>query len=128
MKRHGSCLCGAVTYEVDGPMREVVACHCIQCRKQTGHYLAMTNAKVTDFHLLTSAPLKWYRASDAAKRGFCGDCGSVLFWQGDGSDEISISAGSIDGQTGLKLGGHIFCDFAGDYYEIVGGDYQRPEA
>jgi hypothetical protein len=128
MKRHGSCLCGAITYEVDGPMREVVACHCIQCRKQTGHHIAMTNAKVADFRLLTSAPLKWYRASDAAKRGFCGDCGSVMFWQGDGRDEISISAGSIDGQTGLTLDGHIFCDYAGDYYEITGGGYQRPEA
>jgi hypothetical protein len=127
MKKHGSCLCGAVTYETVGELRPVLACHCVQCRKQTGHYLASTNSKDVDFRLLTSDSLKWYRASDFAARGFCGTCGSVLFWKRDGADTISISAGSIDGPTGLKLDGHIYCAYAGDYYEITGGDYQLPE-
>jgi hypothetical protein len=124
----GSCLCGNVTYEVTGPLRDVVACHCTQCRKQSGHFPAFTNAKNSDFKLTSSEPLKWYRASDFASRGFCGTCGSVLFWKRDGGEEISIAAGSFDGPTGLKLGGHIFCAAAGDYYEITGGDYQRPDA
>jgi hypothetical protein len=125
--KSGSCLCGAIKYEVDGPMRAVVACHCTQCRKQTGHYLAMTDAKYADFKLLQSETLKWYRASDFASRGFCSACGSVLFWKADGRDGISISAGSLDGKTGLKLGGHIYCADAGDYYDITGGDYQLPQ-
>jgi hypothetical protein len=125
--KKGSCLCGAVTYEATGPLRPVLACHCIQCRKQTGHYLASTNSKEADFKLLTSDTLKWYRASDLASRGFCGTCGSVLFWKRDGADSISISAGSIDGPTGLSLDGHIYCAYAGDYYEITGGSYQLPE-
>jgi hypothetical protein len=32
----GSCLCGAVAFEITGPLRSVIACHCHQCRKQTG--------------------------------------------------------------------------------------------
>jgi hypothetical protein len=125
--KKGSCLCGAVTYEATGPLRPVLACHCIQCRKQTGHYLASTNSKEADFKLLTSDTLKWYRASDFASRGFCGTCGSVMFWKHDDADSISISAGSIDGPTGLSLDGHIYCAYAGDYYEITGGSYQLPE-
>lgn len=120
----GSCLCGAVKYEATN-LRNVIACHCEQCRKQTGTYMSATAAKDADFKFTESRGLKWYRASDTAKRGFCGECGSVLFWRGDGKDYTSITAGSIDGASGLKLEGHIYCDNAGDYYEISGGNYKK---
>ena len=120
----GSCLCGACAFEVHGPLRNIIACHCSQCRKQTGHYLAATNARLTDFRLLRKEPLRWYRASDRAQRGFCSTCGSTLFWQADGSDRISIAAGSLDGATGLIVEGHIFCADRGDYYSIPAEGYQ----
>lgn len=121
----GSCLCGAVKYEVHGPLRDVIACHCTQCRKQTGNYMSSTAAQDTELRIVEDRGLKWYRSSDKAKRGFCGECGSVLFWKGDGRDYTSIAAGTVDGPTGVKLAGHIFCDNAGDYYEIAGGGYRR---
>ena len=37
----GSCLCGAVSFKVHGALRQTIACHCIQCRKQTGSYLSL---------------------------------------------------------------------------------------
>ena len=123
--RTGSCLCGAVTYEVYGPLRDVVACHCEQCRKQTGTYMSATAAKDTDFKIAEDRGLKWYHSSEGARRGFCAECGSVLFWKGEGRDYTSITAGSLDGASGLKLAGHIFCDSAGDYYEIAGGEYRK---
>jgi len=123
--RTGSCLCGAVRYEVHGPLRDVVACHCEQCRKQTGTYMSATAAKDTDLRITEDRGLKWYQSSEGAKRGFCGECGSVMFWKGGGRDYTSITAGSLDGASGLKLAGHIFCDSAGDYYEIAGGDYRK---
>ena len=121
----GSCLCGAVKYEVHGPLRAVVACHCEQCRKQTGTYMSATSAKDSDLKLIEDRGLKWYRSSDSAARGFCAECGSVLFWKGDGRDYTAITAGSLDGPSGLSLEGHIFCESAGDYYEIAGGSYRR---
>lgn len=121
----GSCLCGAVKYEVHGPLRDVVACHCEQCRKQTGTYMSATAAKDTDLKLTDSRGLKWYQSSATATRGFCSECGSVLFWKGQGRDYTAITAGSLDGASGLKLEGHIFCESAGDYYEIAGGEYRR---
>ena len=121
----GSCLCGAVKYEVSGPLRPVIACHCEQCRKQTGNYMSATAADDGDLEIADSPALKWYRSSATAKRGFCSECGSVLFWKGDGLDYTSITAGSLDGKTGLALEGHIFCANAGDYYEIAGGTYRR---
>ena len=123
----GSCLCGAVKYQVNGALRPVIACHCRQCRKQTGTYMSATAAQDQDFALTEARGLKWYRSSDSARRGFCGECGSVLFWKGDGRDYIAITAGSVDGSPGVGLAGHIFCDDAGDYYEIAGGNYRRAQ-
>jgi hypothetical protein len=120
----GSCLCGAVKYEVHGPLRPVIACHCLQCRKQTGTYMSATAAKDEYLKLTESRGLKWYRSSNAARRGFCGECGSALFWKGEGRDYTAIAAGSIDGSPGVALEGHIFCASAGDYYEIAGGEYR----
>lgn len=120
----GSCLCGNVAFEIHGPLDDVVACHCTQCRKTTGHFWASTHVADTDLKLIRQDGLKWFASSATAKRGFCKECGSSLFWKSNGSNITSLCAGSIDGNTTLKLGGHIYCDYAGDYYQITGGNYQ----
>ena len=124
VKHRGSCLCGSCAYEISGPLRNVIACHCTQCRKQTGHFMAATNAQLGDFRLVRAESLRWYRASSQAQRGFCSTCGSTLFWQADGSDEISITAGTLDGATGLTIEGHIYCADKGDYYLIPDEGYR----
>lgn len=113
---NGGCLCGAVRYRVDGPLRPVIACHCRQCRKTSGHHVAATSAAREA--VAVTGEVRWFRASDTARRGFCPVCGSHLFWDGPGS-HLSIHAGSLDGPTGLTLAGHIFCADKGDYYEIA---------
>lgn len=120
----GSCLCGECVYEVHGPLRNIVACHCTQCRKQTGHFMAATSAQLSDFHLIRAEALRWYRASATAERGFCARCGSTLFWRADGGAEISITAGTLGGPTGLRIEGHIFCADKGDYYSIPDEGYR----
>lgn len=117
----GSCLCGAVTYEISGPLQAVVGCHCSQCRKMTGHYLASTSARHKYFRLVRHLGLKWYHASDFARRGFCRECGTTLFWEAHDDDKISIAAGTLDGSTGLKTAAHIFVADKGDYYELADG-------
>ncbi len=118
----GSCECGAVTYVLSGPLRPVVGCHCAQCRKTSGHYVAATQSAADDFTLTQDVGLKWYRSSPTAQRGFCGTCGSSLFWREDGTDHISIMAGTIDGPTCLTMDRHIHADTKGDYYDLPGGD------
>jgi len=117
----GGCLCGAVRYQVTGPLRPVVLCHCSQCRRNTGHFMAATAAQHRDFRLRQEAELRWYLSSESARRGFCGRCGSTLFWQGAERDYISIAAGTLDGATGLTSACHIFVADKGDYYSIDDG-------
>ena len=114
----GGCNCGGVTYEVRGGLREIVACHCGQCRRQTGIFYAATDAYDSDLTINDSGSLRWYSSSDFARRGFCGLCGSALFWKRDASDTTSILAGSLDGSPDLTIGRHIYCSDKGVFYEI----------
>lgn len=114
----GSCLCGEVKFSVDGPLREVVFCHCGQCRRQTGLYYASTNAAEKDLTIEGAENVTWYQSSDEGRRGFCKHCGSALFWKYQGQAEISIQAGSLDMPTELTPGYHIFCADKGDFYAI----------
>lgn len=119
----GRCLCGQIqvrgTYDANNDLN---ACHCGQCRRWSGHVWA---AIVPRSLTITGQP-KWYRASDFARRGFCGECGSSMFWQRDGSDVIDVAAGALDAPTGLRLLGHIFVADKGDYYDIADGLPQDP--
>ena len=114
---HGSCLCGAVHYRVSGPLRPIIACHCIQCRKSSGHYVAATACPTEALHM-EGDTLQWFASSPQAERGFCGRCGSNLFWRRTGSSSTSIWAGSIDGPTGLHIAQQMFTHSKGDYYTL----------
>jgi hypothetical protein len=105
----GGCLCGAVRYRLNAPLRQVVACHCGQCRRWHGHHGAYTAAPTDALELLQGGDsLEWYRSSDRARRGFCRACGSSLFWRADGRDHVSVTAGTLDDTSGLRLAGRIF--------------------
>lgn len=121
MSVSGSCLCGKVTLQIEQFDRDVVACHCSQCRKQSGHHFAATRAQKKDLSITGEHNIKWFKASEHAERGFCQHCGSLLFWQQREVDHVSILAGCLDSPTGLKLSCHIFTADKGDYYEIADG-------
>jgi len=114
----GSCECGAVTYEATGEMRPVVACHCTQCRKTSGHFWAATSVPSEALNITKSDGLKWYRSSGFARRAFCTECGASLFYEMDGEGRISIGAGTLDRPTHLHTEKHIFVQDKGDYYDI----------
>ncbi|NRP19189.1 hypothetical protein LPJGGPFB_02443 [Ensifer adhaerens] len=114
----GSCLCTAVRFKTRGELRELIFCHCTQCRKQTGLYYAATNVLDRDLELEGAEDVTWYRSSDGAQRGFCRHCGSALFWKADGLDYTSIMAGAFEKPTDLKPGYHIYCADKGDFYGI----------
>jgi len=114
----GGCLCGGVRYRIRGALRGVIACHCSQCRRTSGHYAAMISAPSADFTLTSSESLRWYRSSETAERGFCNVCGGNLFWKLAGRDALSITGGTLDLPTGIAMEQHIFVADKSDYYTI----------
>jgi hypothetical protein len=111
MKYLGSCLCGEVTFEIEGDFEKFYLCHCERCRKDTGSAHAA--------NLFTStAKLKWLSGQEKAKtfhfcseghiKCFCTNCGSALpNIQMDGI-LLVVPAGSIDSDIDIKPQGHIY--------------------
>ena len=104
----GGCLCGSVRFTVHGPLREVLFCHCSQCRKMSGHFWAATSAPRDRIDIQQDESLRWFQSSKEVERGFCGHCGSSLFWNHAKNDTLSIAAGTFDKPTGLAAGAHFF--------------------
>jgi hypothetical protein len=120
LRATGRCLCGAVRFEVHGPLRDVLVCHCRDCRRWAGHAWAATAARRADL-VVEGATLAWLDSPESdsgARRGFCRSCGSSLFWEAAGAESISIAAGALDQPTGLHVVAHVYASHVGDYYTL----------
>ena len=119
MPVRGGCLCGAMRYEVDGPLFDVSNCHCSMCRRFHGAAFS-TYARVDarDFRWLQGeANLGVYEPSPGQGWGFCKTCGSSLGVPGDGK-LISITLGSVEGDPGVRATEHIFVGSKAPWHEI----------
>lgn len=131
MKITGACLCGAVAFQAMDDNEKIDACHCVQCRRWSGHYWASVNVSFASLKFTRGEhDVSWYASSDLVRRGFCKKCGSALFWHPDRHKDyshiIAISAGSLDAPTGIVLSKHIFVSEKGGYYGIEDGLSQKP--
>lgn len=123
----GGCLCGAVRFSTTARLRDVIFCHCSQCRRQTGLYYAATSVPKADLVIAGAENLTWYAASDAARRGFCKCCGSALFWEPATADYMAILAGAFDDPSTLTAGYHICTAGRATFYAIADGLPEYPQ-
>ncbi len=115
MSREGGCLCGSVRYAVNGPLREILVCHCVECRRWAGRAWTATAARAGDLEIADPAALRWVPSPESehgAERGSCGECGASLFWRIPDGERVSISAGTLDDPVGLRVAAHIWVDHA----------------
>lgn len=117
----GSCLCGSVRFTVTGTLKAPDACHCSQCRRVSGHVWASTDVPDDRLVITGEGQVRWFRSSDAVKRGFCDTCGSALFWKPIDQPRTAVAMGAFDAPTHMHLEMHIFVDDKGDYYDIADG-------
>lgn len=125
--QEGGCLCGRVRFRISGPLREVIFCHCSQCRKQSGLYFAATSVSADALDLSGAQDITWYAASHFAKRGFCSTCGSALFWKPNDEARYAILAGTFDDPSCLVPGYHICTEGRAGFYAIADGLPQYPD-
>lgn len=116
----GGCLCGAVRFELDPPLRDILVCHCSLCRRSGTLAGAYTEVATESFHLSREDGLAWYADANRRERGFCRVCGSTLLWR-SGGETISVSAGALDAPNEIGIEAHIFvADTA--FWETVPAD------
>lgn len=118
-----SCTCGAVRIRIDGPLRPPIACHCLQCRKVSGHFTVASAAAAAD--VTVQGDLHWFEYKPGVAQGSCPACGAYLLWRGR-PGRLSVQLGALDDTSGLAIAGHIFTAEKGDYYEIPEGVPQFP--
>jgi hypothetical protein len=119
MQHTGSCLCGAVTFTVEGPLPAPDGCHCIACRKSSGHFFVSTDVPRSALTIAGAENVKWFASSAKVRRGFCAECGSTLFWDPPGRDWTGVAMGAFDGPTHTQLHVHVYTAEKGDYYRIA---------
>jgi hypothetical protein len=126
----GSCLCGAVRYEVAGPFEEVHHCHCSRCRKAHG-------AAFSTFGRTTKGGLRFlsgeekvrpFRSSPPVERSFCAECGSNLLFRFDPlPDAVWVAVGTLDDEPSMRPQAHIFVGSKAPWHAITDELPQFPE-
>lgn len=107
----GSCLCGAVRFDIRLPTKWIAHCHCSMCRRAHGAgFVTWVGVDAERFIVLAGeAELRRYGSSPSAVRSFCGTCGSPLLFQSDRwAGEIHVARASIPGPLDREPQAHAF--------------------
>jgi hypothetical protein len=119
----GSCLCGAIKFEISDKISDIVCCHCSLCRKAQGSAFA-TNANVDKGHfnfISGEDNLTAYPTSTTQAKYFCKTCGSPIMSKNTLSpDLIRIRLGTIESDILERPGAHIFVASKANWETITG--------
>ncbi len=111
MRRAAACPCGAVRFTIDGPVRDVIVCHCDACREATGGPWAASAVRRPDLTVDDETALSWELAAVselAARRGKCRACGTTVFWDAPERETVSFAVSALSDGSGLDVAGHIW--------------------
>jgi hypothetical protein len=118
----GSCLCGAVRYEIDGSLEGALNCHCSMCRKAHGAaFRSRARVASTDFRWVAGeSRVTWYASSPGTERGFCSVCGSPLLSRfADHPAHYGLPLGALDDDPGVKPALHVHVASKAPWHEIT---------
>jgi len=122
--RRGACLCGGVKFSLPQAAADASICHCGQCRRWGGG-AGVVCVDTPGATLESADTLRWHRTSAQSERGFCGGCGTPLFWrEADGGAITEICAGALQDASGITVRRHIYVDDKPAYYDMA-GDAER---
>lgn len=124
----GSCFCGAVTYKIEGKLRDARSCHCSMCRKAF-------SAQASAYALVEPGEFKWlsgeeilttFESKNGAGLQFCSKCGSTLCGTHKGIIH-GVTLGCVDGDPDIALERHIFVGSKASWESIPEGVPQYEE-
>ena len=125
-EKTGRCLCGAVTYTARDLELHVHACHCGMCRRWSGGPGFALQAGAVEFQ--GESHIRRYRSSEWAERGFCGECGTNLFYRLVEPGTHMLQMGTLDDQSDVDLAGEIYIDAKPPGYALAGEHPRLTEA
>ena len=126
----GHCLCGSVQYKISGEPLALLYCHCEECRRATGSSLNTSIlVRRGDFHIVYGEDaISFYESSPGNRRHFCSTCGSPVFKHFPKPPSfVTVRAGTLDSDPGVRPSGHIWVSEKAPWYEIADGLPQFPK-
>ena len=122
MSLRASCLCQGIALEINGPVKNLLFCHCTMCRKAHGTaFRARGRVKTTDLRWARGEELvRYYESSPGEHRGFCSVCGSNIFTKFVARpQEIGLALGILDDDPGTRPTCHVFVGSKAPWYQIT---------
>ncbi len=117
-EKSGKCNCGAVAFKATPKNGDVGVCHCSKCRRMAaGPFFALDCGDTVKFESEESVGV--YNSSEWAERGFCKQCGSVLFWRTKDRAVNIVSVDAFDDPIDLTLDHEVFIDEKPGYYSFA---------
>ncbi|MBO6521839.1 MAG: GFA family protein [Rhodospirillales bacterium] len=123
----GACLCGAVSFEIEGDFERFFLCHCKRCRKGTGsaHASNLFSSTATLTWNNGENKIRTYQIPGARhSKSFCTECGGALPRQSADGTMVIVPAGSLDTPVELRPVGHIYCADRADWDDCL---HELPE-
>src|SRR5437867_2606 len=126
----GSCLCGAVRFELHGKLGPLAYCHCSMCQRASGSAFG-ANAPVRSHYLKWLAgrdAITEYESSPGKSRAFCSTCGSPIYSRLATEPEVfRIRVGTLDGDPERRAFAHFWVSAKAPWFEIADDRPQYPE-
>lgn len=118
----GSCLCGAVKFTAALPSKWVAHCHCTRCQRAHGAAFVTWAGFEADAVQLDDpdTTLRWHTAPEGGSRGFCGRCGSPMFFRSERwPGELHIARALFLEPLDRAPQAHVFHDTHVDWVETA---------
>jgi hypothetical protein len=127
MSRTGRCLCGAVTYEIEGDPIATAICHCDHCQRQSGSAFSV-NVMVLQDQLAVTGELNTYEETGDeggdtvyVRRRFCGSCGSAVASElVQSAGMVAVKAGTLDDRSDVQPQLEVWCVDRQPWVDIPG--------
>lgn len=119
----GGCLCNRVRFQITGPIRNIVQCHCSRCRKAQGSAFATNGIVAADhFQIIAGAEeLSAYESSPGQSKFFCRHCGSPILSRNTARpDQVRVRLGTIESDIEERPMAHIFVTSKANWEDICG--------
>ncbi len=111
MSRRGACHCGAVRFSIDGPVRDVIVCHCDACQRANGRPWPASAVRREHLTIVDDTALSWVKADVSehdASRASCASCGTYVLWDAPMRETVSFGADLLDDASDLVVARHIW--------------------
>lgn len=112
----GSCLCGAVRFEISEPLWSALFCHCTRCQHRTGTGFSANGLALPGSFELTAGSEEvrtWTSTAGGWAKAFCAQCGSHLYaFDPEAPERVAVRLGALDSDPGVRPSAHQFTAYA----------------